>query len=188
MPGPRLAPKRRGFDRDAGGAAEQTARAILREASTSLSSAIAFNRPSARYMTGARTTLKINDQIIGFAFQVTWNVQNQVTQINTIDDIVPWELAPKRVSVSGTLGLFQIPGNSPVQAGIMPDLGSFLANKYITIEVKDSATDALLFKTNTAMITGMQGDINSERLASTTLAWQAVGWQTDSTSAPLKPT
>jgi hypothetical protein len=178
-------PKRTGFDRNQGSAAPVTERALYRELSNELANAIAFNRPSAKYMTGARTTLKINDKIIAFAFQISWNVQNQTTPINTIDDIVPWELAPKRVSVSGTLGLFQVPGNSPVKAGIMPDLSAFLANKYITIEVKDSATDAILFKTTTAMITGMQSEINSERLSSTTLAWQAVGWQAEVANAPL---
>lgn len=179
--------RRRGFGRNSGNLQEVSTRALVRELTNAAANAIAFNRPNAKYATGARTVVKINDQIIGFAFQVTWNVQNETMPIYTIDDAAPWEIAPKRVSVTGTLGLFQVPGNSPVKAGIMTDLGSFLANKYITIEVKDSATDSILFKTSTAMVMSLQADVNSERLSTYSLSWRAVGWQAEATYTPLKP-
>ena len=179
--------RRKGCDRQQGNWREVGTRQLVKELTNEVASAIAFNRPSAKYMTGARTVVKINDTIIGFAFQVTWNVQNETMPIYTIDDIAPWEIAPQRVSVSGTLGLFQIPGNSPVYSGIMTDLSSFLANKYITIEVKDSSTDSVLFKTTTAMVTSLQADVNSEKLSTYNLSWRAVGWQAEVGYAPLKP-
>lgn len=178
---------RRGFDRNSGNGATVAQRQLIKELTNEAASAIAFNRPSAKYMTGARTVVKINDTIIGFAFQVTWSVQNETMPIYTIDDIAPWEIAPQRVSVNGTLGLFQIPGNSPVQSGIMTDLSSFLANKYITIEVKDSSTDSILFRTTTAIVTSLQADVNSERLSTYSLSWRAVGWQAEVGYKPLTP-
>jgi len=179
--------RRKGFDRQQGNWQEVGTRQLTKELTNEAASAIAFNRPSAKYMTGARTVVKVNDTIIGFAFQVTWNVQNETVPIYTIDDIAPWEIAPQRVSVSGTLGLFQIPGNSPVYSGIMTDLSSFLANKYITIEVKDSSTDSVLFKTTTAMMTSLQADVNSERISTYSLSWRAVGWQAEASYKPLDP-
>ena len=179
--------RRKGFDRQQGNWQEVGTRQLTKELTNEVASAIAFNRPSAKYMTGARTVVKINDTIIGFAFQVTWNVQNETMPIYTIDDVAPWEIAPQRVSVSGTLGLFQIPGNSPVKAGIMTDLSSFLANKYITIEVKDSSTDSILFKTTTAMATSLQADVNSEKLSTYSISWRAVGWQAEVSYKALEP-
>lgn len=136
-------------------------------------------RPQAKYLTGARTVLKINGSIIAFAFQVSWEARTSVEDIITIDDPLPWELAPKRIEVSGTLGLFQIPGQSPQAMTIQSDVASFLMNRYITIEVKDTATDATIFRTGSAMITGQQGSLNSEQLGITNLTWKAVGWQAE---------
>lgn len=143
-------------------------------------------KPQAKYMTGARTVIKINGKLLGYAFAVSWNCQTDATEIFTIDDPVAWEIAPRRISVSGSLGLFQIPGQSPQADLIQSDLASFLMNRYISIEVKDSATDAILFKTNRAMVTNQQSDLNSEQMGRTVLSWRAVGWQAESPPKPIK--
>jgi hypothetical protein len=59
-------------------------------------------------------------------------------------------------------------------------------NRYISIEVKDSATDAILFKTNRAMVTNQQSDLSSEQMGRTVLSWRAVGWQAESPPKPIK--
>jgi len=168
---------RRGFGREGVGAiAQGVAENVLSQAGT-----VFTTRPGAKFMSGSRTVLRVNGNLIGFAFQVSWNVQTEVTEIYTIDDPLPYEMAPKRISVSGTLGLFQIPGRSPQAELIQADMMSFLANKYITIEVRDSATDQLLFLTNKAMITGQSSDLSAEQLGRTQLNWKAIGWQTETT-------
>ena len=144
-------------------------------------------RPQAKYVTGARTILRINDTPVAFAFSVSWNVRTDAVEIYTIDDPLPWEIAPKQIEVTGTLGLLQIPGQSPNAMNFQADAGAFLANQYISIEVKDAATDAIIFKAGSAMITGQQGQINSEQMASTTLTWRAVGWQAENPPVELKP-
>lgn len=165
--------KRKGFDRGTGltnyvtGAVENV---------VSAAGGIVSLRPSAKYMTGARTVLKINGNIVGFAFNVSWAIETDQTEIYTIDDYVPYEIAPRRVSVSGTLGMFVVPGRSPTTEKLQSDILSFLFNKYITIEVRDSVTDNLLFKTNKAVITSSSTELRSEQLGSTTLNWKAIGW------------
>jgi len=165
--------RRKGFDRGTGlenyltGAVEN----LISAAGT-----IASLRPSAKYMTGARTVLKINGNIVGFAMQVSWAINTEQTEIYTIDDYMPYEIVPRRVSVNGTLGMFMIPGRSPTAEIIQSDSLSFLFNKYITIEVRDSVTDNILFKTNKAVITSSSGDLRADQLGSMTLQWRAIGW------------
>lgn len=142
-------------------------------------------KPQAKYMTGARTILRINGSVVAFAFSVSWNARTEATEIYTIDDALPWEIAPKRIEVSGTLGLFQLPGQSPLVSRFQSDAASFLMNRYISIEVKDSATDAIIFKAGSAMITGQQGEISSEQMGRTVLTWKAVGWQAENPPTPF---
>jgi hypothetical protein len=133
-------------------------------------------RPQAKYMTGARTVIKVNDRIVGFAFQVSWNINTEQTEIYTIDDPLPHEIAPKRISVSGTIGAFVIPGRSATAEIIQSDMRSFLVNKYITIEVRDSVTDEIIFKTANAAITNNQTSLTADQAGTMQLSWKAVGW------------
>lgn len=133
-------------------------------------------KPSARYASGARCILKINGKITGFAFGVSWKINTQVTEINTIDDYFPHEIAPQRVTVEGTLSALHIPGQSAGTELWQPDAINFLFQQYITIEVRDT-TDQLLFYTNKAMITSRAEDIRVDALSSVQLSWRAIGFQ-----------
>lgn len=142
-------------------------------------------RPQAKYMTGARTIIKVNDRLLGFAFQVSWNINTEQTEIYTIDDPLPHEIAPKRISVSGTLGAFIIPGRSATAEVIQSNMLSFLVNKYITIEVRDSVTDEIIFKTNNAVVTNNQGSLTADQVGTMQLSWKAIGWLSE--QSPEQP-
>jgi len=133
-------------------------------------------KPSARYASGARTILKINGKIAAFAFGISWKINTQVTEIQTIDDYFPHELAPQRVSVEGTISALHIPGQSAGTELWQPDAINFLFQQYITIEVRDT-TDQLLFYTSKAMITSRAEDLKVDSLASVQLSWRAIGFQ-----------
>lgn len=138
---------------------------------------IISTKSAVKYTSGARTTLKINNKIIGFAFAIGWNIRTSVTEVRTIDDYLAYELAPKHITVDGTIGMFRIPGVGISQELIQSDFLNFLQQKYITIEVRDSATDNLLFFTNRAMVTGRSENLTSEQLGRAQLTWQAIGWK-----------
>ena len=141
-------------------------------------------RPTAKYLTGARTVIKVNGNLVGFAFSVSWQISTDVMEIRTIDDPIAYELAPRQISVSGTIGGFIIPGKSPQAELLQTDLANFLMNKYITIEVRDSATDTIIFKTNRAMVTSSSGSTSAEKPAEMQLSWKAVGWQAETPPTP----
>ena len=133
-------------------------------------------KPMGRYFTGARCVIKINGDLAGFAFAVSWRINTQQEEIWTIDDYTPYEIAPKRVTVEGTIGMFHIPGKGPSKELIQSNVLSFMFNKYITIEVRDSSTDQLLFKTNKAVVTSRNQDVKAEELSTIQLSWKAIGW------------
>ena len=134
------------------------------------------SRPRGKYTSGARCVIKINGDLAGFAFAVSWKIQTEQQEIWTIDDWTPYEIAPKRIKVEGTLGMFHIPGKGPSNALIQADVLSFMFHKYITIEVRDSTTDILLFKTNKAVVTSRMENVQTEQLNTIQLQWKAIGW------------
>jgi hypothetical protein len=142
-------------------------------------------KQSAKYASGARTILKINGKICGFAFGVSWRINTTVTEVNTIDDYFPHELAPQRITVEGSLSALHIPGQSVGTELWQPDALNFLFQQYITIEVRD-INDQLLFYTNKAMITSRQEDIRVEQLANVQISWRAIGFQDE--RKPESPT
>lgn len=140
-------------------------------------SGIISTRPTAKYASGARCILKINNRIAGFAFGVSWRINTMATEINTIDDYLPAELAPQRITVEGTISALHIPGTSAGTELWQPDAIAFLMHKYITIEVRDIQTDDILFLTTKAMITSRMEDIKVDQLSQVQLSFKAIGFR-----------
>ena len=139
----------------------------------------------AKYLSGARCVLRVNGKIVGFAFAISWEIKTAVTEINTIDDYMPYELAPSRIEVNGAISGFRIPGSGPTQKLMQSDIEGFLHQRYIEIEVRDSQTDNLIFKTSRAMITSRTENIKTDALADMTLSFKAIGWADE--RAPAEP-
>ena len=129
-----------------------------------------------KYFTGSRAIIKINDRLFGFAFAVSFNIKTSVESVNTIDDWTPYELAPNRITVEGTLGMFHIPGKGPGKKLVQPNLLSFLFHKYITISISDSTTGETIFETKKAFITERSQTIQSGEISTISLGWKAIGF------------
>ena len=142
-------------------------------------------KPIAKYLSGARCILKVNGRLIGFAFGINWSIDTRVTEINTIDNYMPHELAPSRIEVSGSITNFRVPGSGPGVLNIQSTVLNFLQQPYIEIEVRDSQTDEIIFLTKKAMITNRSEAIKSNSLAEMTLQFRAIGFRDDHT--PLTP-
>ena len=149
---------------------------VKENAATQLTN-IAGTKPVGKYLTGARITLRVNKKLVGFAFGITWKIDTEQMEINTIDDYLPAEIAPTRIHISGTISALHIPGQSPTKELYQSSILSFLAHKYITIEARDSQTDERLFYTTKAVITSRQESLQAGQLAKMTLQFVAIGWQ-----------
>jgi hypothetical protein len=146
---------------------------------------IISTRQIAKYMSGARTTLRINGKIIGFAFGIQWRIQTSFTEIDTIDDPLPAELAPRRIQVDGSISALHIPGRGAGEQLWQADVLSFLFHQYLNIEVRDSQTNELLFFAPKAVITSRAEDLKVDDLAQVSLTFQAIGYRDEKT--PERP-
>ena len=133
-------------------------------------------KPMAKYFSGARCVIRMNGKIVGFAFGISWRIVTDAVEINTIDDYLPYELAPSRISVSGQITGFRIPGSGPGTLLLQPDQLSFLHQRYVNIEVRDSQTDNLIFLTKKALITSRSENITAENIAKMTMDFKAIGF------------
>lgn len=145
---------------------------------------ILSTRPSARYTSGARTILKVNNKICGFAFGISWNITTAVTDIMTLDDYLPYEMAPQRIMVTGTISALHIPGTSAGTELWQGDVLAFLFHRYITIEVRDVNTDDILFLTTKAVITSRSEDLKVDQLGSVQLSFKAIGYRDEKDPDP----
>lgn len=134
-------------------------------------------KPVAKYMSGARTIIKINGKIAAFAQNVSWKITTEGKELWTIDNYMPTEIIPNRLLVSGSIGGLVIPGNGPTNQLITSDVLSFLFHKYISIEVRDIQTDSLLFYTGKAMIVNRQEDVKSGQLATINLQFKSIAFR-----------
>jgi len=143
-------------------------------------------KPVAKYFTGARCILRINGDIVAFATSISWNIQTSAEEILTIDSYMPHELSPTRIQVNGSISGFRIPGSGPGVKLIQPDALSFLHQRYIDIEVVDSQSDNIIFKTNKALITKRSESVRTGEMAQLSLDFMAIGFVDERTS-PLFP-
>ena len=134
-------------------------------------------KPTAKYLTGARTILRVNGRLVGFAFGISWRINTIGQEIMTIDDYLPVEIVPTRVTVEGTISALHVPGQGPSAEFMQANIASFLFHKYIQIEVRDSATNALMFFTSKAMVTTRIEEVKAEQLSTMTLNFKAIGWK-----------
>ena len=162
-----------------GGAIENLGESLLNSAVGAISPLNNFGR----YMTGSRAIIKVNSKIFGFAFGVNYNINTPADENWTIDDWTPYELIPSKITVSGTLGMFHIPGKSPTHELVQANVMSYLMHKYITIEITDQTTGEKIFQTNRAWITGKSQTLTSGEISTVQLTWKAVGWIDDFTPA-----
>lgn len=133
-------------------------------------------KPIAKYLSGARCTLRMNGRIVGFAFGISWRISTDATEIRTIDDYLPYELAPSLITVTGTISGFRVPGSGPGQLLLQTDMANFLHQRYVEIEVRDAQTDNLIFLTKRALITDRSESIRSDALAEMSLNFKAIGF------------
>ena len=129
-----------------------------------------------KFMTGSRAVIKINGKLAGFAHSATFRVNTSQTDILTVDDWTPYEIAPSRVTIEGTLGMFHIPGKGASAELIQSNVLSFLHHRYITIEMRDRKTDQLIFQTNKAVITSRYQEVKAGELSNVVLNFKAMGW------------
>lgn len=132
---------------------------------------------------GWRVLVRFNDAIVAAGSVVDYTIDTMAQDINTIDLVVPYEMAPQRVRVDLTLRVFRTPDNDPVVLGIAPQGNAgnlqdfFTRSKYITVEVRDKVTDKVVIKLPKAWVVRRSGGGEAESLFMETWSVRSIGYQ-----------
>lgn len=102
---------------------------------------------------GAKATVLINNEIVAAAFVADYNIETKASEIEALDYIYPFEIAPERIRVNLNLKVYRTPDNDPVLTKMspgIPDLGiatqaPFMESGYISIEIKDDNDKTILY-------------------------------------------
>ena len=101
---------------------------------------------------GAKCTITINEDVIAAGFVAGYQVATSATEIETIDNVFPSEIAPNRIRVTMDIKVYRHPDNDPVSKGYAagyPSVGSkhqseYLSAKYLTVTIKDNLDNNIL--------------------------------------------
>ena len=137
-------------------------------------------------ISGARALVSLNGTPYAAGYVLDYSFDTSTYPIHSVDDPLPQELVPDKISVSMSVRIFRTPDNDPVQqklalpadpAGITSvDLG-YTQFRYITVELRDSVTDAVILYVPRAMVTRRSGSVASEGLLSETLSLTGIGFR-----------
>lgn len=132
---------------------------------------------------GWRVLVKVNNENFAAGSVLDYSIGTSAYEINTVDLVIPFELAPQRITVDMTLRVFRTPENDPAALGISPQGQSgnvqdyFTRSEYITVEVRDKITDQIVIALPKAWIVRRTGGGEAEGLFMETWNIRSIGYQ-----------
>jgi hypothetical protein len=131
---------------------------------------------------GARCVVSINGTPIAAGFVADYTIETRATEIETVDSVIPGELAPERIRVAMNLRVYRTPDNDPILSGYAPGSASlgqteqkaFSQSKYLYIEIKDT-NDRTVMHIPKAWLVRRSGQLQMGDLM--TESWSIIGMQ-----------
>ena len=118
-------------------------------------------------LSGARTILKINDEVFAAGFVLDYSIDTDAQVIQGIDNVFPDEIAPQTIGVTMNLRVYRTPSNDPVTLGIAPQSETigvqqkYLTSPYIQIEIRDKQTEKVIFYIQRGWLTRRSGSMEA---------------------------
>lgn len=133
--------------------------------------------PSARFISGGRVVIKLNGIPAPRLSNIAWRITTDQKVIREIDSYVPAELAPNFIDISGSYTEYREPFRGPTSSSLQASVLSFMWHPYITIEVRDNLTEALLLFVGKAAISERSESVSIDGLMMTSIRWQGIAWK-----------
>lgn len=133
-------------------------------------------------LAGYRTVLKINNNVVGAGFVIDYTIETSEVDIQGLDNVVPTELAPDRISVTMNIRVYRTPDNDPVNNLIAPlgdsanALDAFTKSPYISVEIRDKQTDKTILFLPRAWLFRRQGGVDAENVLIETWSLKSIGF------------
>jgi hypothetical protein len=134
----------------------------------------------AQTTTGAGYKLYINNRVVGITTSFEFVADSTHKPIYGIDSILPNELLPMTVSVSGSIGCVRLSSHGGLEArGIAASNSELLLEKYISIKLIDRATDNIVFACNEAVINSQNWKVEARNIMRGTFSFTGITWHND---------
>ena len=130
-----------------------------------------------RVHSGARAILTLNNKVLVYAMQVSYDITTNIEEIHAIDNPLPEELAPTQIKVRVTCGVLRVPRESASVLALQPTILNSLHQPYTTIEIRDRQTDDVILRVGRAMMTRRTGQIATRQLAQETWTFVGIGYR-----------
>lgn len=137
-----------------------------------------FEKPDKQlpqYVTGARAVLLVNGKPVGAAFDVSYNVSTQFTEIRTIAQFLPWELVPGQMMIKASLKRVMNPDRTFGGDGLYSTIQAVLHQPYSSLEVRDRLGNLLFYAKG--MFSDIQGSITSNQLGVESIQFIGYYWR-----------
>jgi hypothetical protein len=140
-------------------------------------SKLASYTPSARFIAGGRVVITINGIAAPRLSSISWRIITEQKLNKEIDSANAYELMPSSIEVAGSYSEYREPFRGPTSAFHQASARSFMFHPYMSIEVRDNLTDALLFYAGKCAVTERSEQIGTEGLMITNVSWRAISWK-----------
>ena len=131
---------------------------------------------------GARVIAYINGKKFGTVIDIELSFDTQNRPIETIDMLVPAELAPTRGRVRGSISLIRLAGSAGVEGmGIATTFLNLPRQKYFSLTIKDRVTDVTLFQIDDCMVDQQSWSMQSKNIMSGSFTFTGTNWANEST-------
>lgn len=91
--------------------------------------------PRPYYATGARCLIKVGGAVLLYCRDFQWQVSYQVTPIQTIDTVTPWDLDVGQVTINATMNKIMDPMKGPEVNAIFPIMAAAVHQPMVEIQV-----------------------------------------------------
>jgi hypothetical protein len=126
-------------------------------------------------MTGSNIILYLGGKIFPVVQNLTYSTDFGFTEIYGIDSPYAQEIAPTRISVTGTVTGLMVRGDCGTQGyGLTQLLKNYLSTQYITLRCQDRYTKDDIFTIKDMIISNQSATIPAKGLVSITFSFKGI--------------
>lgn len=133
-----------------------------------------------RIASTAKVVLYINGRAYAQVTNFRWNSETPTREIAGIDSSEPYELAPTRTKVTGSIGLVRLVGDGGAEgAGATVPFEHIPAGRYFSLMLVDRSTDTTIFRADNCRASQQNWDVPMKGFITGSLAFEALAWSNE---------
>jgi hypothetical protein len=131
-------------------------------------------------LSSAQVVLYVNGNPFGRVSRFSYSVDTPRRKIQTVDSVLPFELAQGVTNVSGSMGLYRTHMDGAVEGGgMISTLLELPREKYFTILLVDLVTQTAIFQADFCSVESQSWSFESKSLAAGSVTFSALSYNNE---------